>query len=68
MKLSKHSFQRSHIPEITGSSPVGPTNEFNGLGDMLNPFFPSFAREMISSKARENQDTPGKFVLTSPMT
>ena len=39
MKLGECGFQRSHIPEVTGSSPVGPTNDFKGLGSLPNPVF-----------------------------
>ncbi len=39
MRLRKYGFKRSHIPEVAASSPVGPTNDFKGLGEQLpNPF------------------------------
>jgi len=43
-KLNKYGFKRSHIPEVTGSSPVGPTNDYKGLGSLPNPIFCTIMR------------------------
>ena len=60
MKFSKYGFQRSHIPEVTGSSPVGPTNKIKGLGILPNPVF-VIAEEGV---LRDVKGAIPKFFLT----
>jgi len=53
MKFGNYGFQGSHISEVTGSSPVGPTNNFEGLGNSPNPLFCLLEGQKKPDKDRE---------------
>jgi len=57
-------FQRSHIPEVAGSSPAGPTNDYKGLGSLPNLIFCSIIWWSSQEFEGEEGRSIPKFVLT----